>query len=69
LFNILINYYYKKLLEYKIVDYSFNEYEQDIHDAISYIPFFIAIWFGSIQNNNNINSFIKKLFYLIEKIF
>ena len=69
LYNILINYYYKKLLEYKIINYSFNDYEQDINDAISYIPFFTAIWFGSIQNNSNINSFITKLFYLIEKIF
>ena len=65
------NYYYKKLLEYGITNYTLEEYEQDIDDAISYIPFFTAVWFGTISQDELIDKnfpyfLISKMFYLIE---
>lgn len=65
LFPIFKNYYYKKLLEYGVLNYSFDEYTQDLKDAVSYIPFFTAIWFGSTPNDELIDKnfpyfFIKK---------
>ena len=73
IYNLFIPYYYKKLLEYNIINYSFQEYKNDILDALYYIPFFTAIWFGSISNDELIDKnfpyfFINKLFYLIELI-
>ena len=73
MFGLFKRYYYKKLLEYNVSDYSFQEYENDIIDSICYIPFFTAIWFGTIPYNELIDTkfpyfFINKLFYLIELI-
>ena len=64
---------YKKLLEYGITNYTFEEYEKDIYDAICYIPFFTSIWFGTIHQDELIDKnfpyfLISKLFYLIEII-
>jgi HAD superfamily hydrolase (TIGR01509 family) len=66
-------YYYKKLLEYGVSNYSFEEYETDIYNAICYIPFFTSIWFGTIPQDELIDKnfpyfFINKLFYLINMI-
>lgn len=71
IFNISKNYYYKKLLEYGVLNYTFKEYETDIYDAICYIPFFTSIWFGTTPQDELIDKnfpyfFISKLFYLIE---
>jgi len=65
LFPIFKNYYYKKLLEYGVLNYSFDLYTQDLKDAIGYVPFFTAIWFGSTPNDELIDKnfpyfFIKK---------
>jgi HAD superfamily hydrolase (TIGR01509 family) len=65
LFPIFKNYYYKKLVEYGVLNYSFNEYTKDLQDAVGYIPFFTAIWFGSTPNDELIDKnfpyfFIKK---------
>jgi hypothetical protein len=64
-------YYYKKLLEYGISNYSFEDYESDIYDAICYVPFFTSVWFGTTPSDELIDKnfpyfFINKLFYLIE---
>ena len=64
-------YYYKKIIEYGVVNYSFDEYEKDIMYALYYIPFFTSMWFGTIPNDELIDKtfpyfFILKLFYLIE---
>ena len=69
-FNLTKYYYYKKLLEYGVSNYSFEEYENDIYKAICYIPFFTSIWFGTIPQDELIDKnfpyfFINKLFYLI----
>jgi len=71
LFPLFKNYYYKKLLEYNIKNYSFAEYENDMYDALCYIPMFTAIWFGTVPNDELIDKnfpffFIQKLFSLLQ---
>jgi len=73
IFNLTKNYYYKKLLEYGITNYTFKEYEDDIYDAICYIPFFTSVWFGTIPQDQLIDKnfpyfLITKMFYLIKLI-
>jgi len=73
IFTLIKEYYYKKILEYGICKYSFEEYEDDIYNAICYIPFFTSIWFGTTPQDELIDKnfpyfFISKLFYLIELI-
>jgi HAD superfamily hydrolase (TIGR01509 family) len=63
------NYYYKKLIENGIINYSYSEYENDIKESIFYIPFFTSVWFGSLTDDDLIDKnfpffFIKKLFHL-----
>lgn len=70
-FDIFTKYYYEKLLEYGITDYSNKEYYKDLYDSVNYIPFFTSIWFGTIPQDELIDKdfpklFIKKLFYVIE---
>jgi len=72
-YPIFKNYYYKKLLENGVKNYSFLEYEQDIEDAICYIPLFTSIWFGTVSYDELIDKnfpffFIQKLFYFINKL-
>jgi HAD superfamily hydrolase (TIGR01509 family) len=66
-------YYYKKITENGITNYTFEEYESDIYDAICYIPFFTSVWFGTIPQDELIDKnfpyfLISKMFYLIEII-
>lgn len=70
-FPLFKSYYYKKLIENGIVNYSFSDYEQDIKDAVCYFPFFVAIWFGTTPQEDLIDInfpffFIQKLFYFLE---
>jgi HAD superfamily hydrolase (TIGR01509 family) len=75
LFPIFKNYYYKKLIEYGVLNYSFDLFTQDLKDAIGYVPFFTAIWFGSTPNDELIDKnfpyfFIKKhltIFHIINR--
>jgi HAD superfamily hydrolase (TIGR01509 family) len=69
-YPLLKNYYYKKVVE-KGVQYSYDQYEQDVFDAISYIPVFTAIWFGTTPQDELIDKnwpyfFICKCLALIE---
>ena len=71
IFTIAKEYYYKKIIEYGVNNYSFEEYEIDIYNAICYIPFFTSIWFGTTPQDELIDKnfpyfLITKLFYLIE---
>ena len=71
IFTIAKEYYYKKIIEYGINNYSFEEYEIDIYNAICYIPFFTSIWFGTTPQDELIDKnfpyfLITKLFYLLE---
>ena len=72
-FDLLKQYYYKKLLEYGVNSYSIEEYETDLYYSICYIPFFTSIWFGTTSHDELIDKnfpyfFINKLFYLLEYI-
>ena len=73
IYNLAINYYYKKLMEYGVKNYSYEEYKRDLYDAICYIPFFTAIWFGSIPQDELIDPnfpffLISKMFYLLSEL-
>jgi len=74
IFNLCKEYYYKKIIEYGVNNYSSEEYENDIKDAISYIPFFTSIWFGTTPTDELIDKnfpyfFISKLFNLIDLLY
>jgi HAD superfamily hydrolase (TIGR01509 family) len=65
MFPIFKIYYYKKLLEYGVLNYSMEDYTKDLLDATCYIPFLTAVWFGSTPNDELIDKnfpyfFIKK---------
>jgi beta-phosphoglucomutase-like phosphatase (HAD superfamily)/GTP:adenosylcobinamide-phosphate guanylyltransferase len=71
IFNLTKNYYYKKIIEYGVSNYTFEEYENDIYQAICYIPFFTSVWFGTIPQDELIDKnfpyfLITKMFYLLE---
>ena len=73
IFFLTKHYYYIKLIEYGITNYSLEEYEKDIHDAMCYIPFFTSVWFGTIPQDELIDKnfpyfLINKMFYLLENI-
>jgi len=66
------NYYYIKLLEYGVQNYSVKDYERDFINSICYYPFFVAIWFGITPEEDLIDKnfpffFIQKLFNFILK--
>ena len=61
------NYYYKKLIENGVNDYSYLDYENDLKDAISYFPFFVAVWFGTTPQEELID--VNFPFFLIQKLF
>ncbi len=72
-FNLFKYYYYQKLIEYGIINYTWNEYEKDILNALYYVPFFTAVWFGSLSYDELIDKnwpyfFIQKYVYLLENI-
>ena len=72
-FNLAKHYYYKKIVEYGVVDYTFEQYQTDILDAMCYVPYFTSIWFGSTPADELIDKnfpyfFITKLFYLIQYV-
>ena len=73
-FPLFKNYYYRMLINNSITNYSFLEYENDLKDAISYIPFYKYVWFGTTSINEIIDKnwtylCIKNLFYLLELIY
>ena len=73
MFQLTKHYYYKKLIEYGVTDYSLKEYENDLYSAICYIPFFTSVWFGTIPQDELIDKnfpyfLISKMFYLLENI-
>lgn len=71
IFNLIKEYYYKKLLEYGVKNYTYEQYEKDLYYSVCYTPFFTSIWFGTTPQDELIDKnfpyfFINKLFYLIE---
>jgi len=70
-YPLLIKYYYIKLIQNGIKNYSYDEYLKDVKDSICYFPFFVAVWFGTTSNDVLIDKnfpffFIQKLFYLLD---
>jgi hypothetical protein len=56
------------LIQNGITNYSKEEYEEDFKNASYYFPFFVAIWFGTLNEDELIDKnfpseFINKLFY------
>jgi hypothetical protein len=71
--NIFKDYYYVKLLENGVQNYSIDEYNIDFKNSIYYFPFFVAIWFGTVNEDELIDKnfpffFIQKLFNFIKII-
>ena len=69
--NLFMNYYFVKLNEYGINNYSKDEFLNDFKNAAYYFPMFVAIWFGCIDQDFLIDKnfpflFIKKLFSFYE---
>lgn len=68
--NILKNYYYVKLMENDVQNYTVADYEKDFTNATHYFPFFVAIWFGTLNDDELIDKnfpffFVKKYFNFI----
>jgi len=64
------HYYFCKLTEYGVKNYSKAELDTDMYDAFCYIPFFTAVWFGSMSEDELIDKnfpffFIQKLFKIL----
>ena len=49
-YSVLKHYYFTKLQE-SGVSYTWQEYEEDFKAATAYYPFFVAIWYGSMESN------------------
>jgi hypothetical protein len=52
-------------------NYSYEEYKEDIKNAICYFLFLVAVWFGTIPEDSLIDKnfpffFIQKLFLMID---
>jgi beta-phosphoglucomutase-like phosphatase (HAD superfamily)/dTDP-glucose pyrophosphorylase len=69
--NEFKEYYFRKIIEYNVA-YSREDYETDFVNASYYFPFFVAIWFGTLNEDELIDKnfprdFIKKMlcFYTI----
>jgi HAD superfamily hydrolase (TIGR01509 family) len=68
--NLFKEYYYVKLLEFGVKSYSIEEYQTDFDYSIKHFPFFVAIWFGTLNEDELIDKnfpffFIQKLFNFI----
>lgn len=69
--NIFKDFYYIKLLENGINEYLPETYNVDFVNAINFFPFFVAIWFGTLNEDELIDKnfpyfFIQKLFNFAE---
>ena len=68
--NIFKDYYYIKLIENGVQNYSQEDYNNDFENSIKYFPFFVAIWFGTVKDDELIDKnfpffFIQRLFNFI----
>ena len=71
--NIFKEYYYIKLIENGVNDYNIEDYNKDFNNAICYFPFFVAIWFGTVDEDELIDKnfpffFIQRLFNFINMV-
>ena len=68
---LIKEYYYSKFLEYSKINYTKEEYNKDFIYSIFYFPFFVAIWFGTLPQEDLIDKnfpffFIQKLINFIQ---
>jgi HAD superfamily hydrolase (TIGR01509 family) len=73
IYDLVTTYYFKKIYEYGVTNYSKEEFQMDLKNAICYIPFFTSVWFGTIQQDELIDKnfpyfFITKFIMLFEYI-
>jgi HAD superfamily hydrolase (TIGR01509 family) len=66
--DLFKEYYYTSLIKNGVTNYTKEDYEKDFKNASFYFPFFVAIWFGTISEDELIDKefpekFIKKLFH------
>jgi HAD superfamily hydrolase (TIGR01509 family) len=54
-YGLFKHYYYVKLLEYGVKDYTVEDYDADFKNAVRYFPYFVAIWFGTTPNEDLID--------------
>jgi HAD superfamily hydrolase (TIGR01509 family) len=54
-FDIFKNYYYIKLGEYGVKNYTVEKYNTDFLNAAKYFPFFVALWFGTTPTEDLID--------------
>lgn len=60
-------YYYVKLAEHGVAGYSREEYEIDFRNASRYFPFFVAIWFGTLNDDELLDKNFP--FFFIQRLF
>lgn len=65
--NIFKDYYYVKLLENGVTNYAYTDYDMDFNNSICYFPFFVAIWFGTVHDDELIDKNFP--FFFIQKLF
>jgi thiamine kinase-like enzyme len=59
--NIFKDYYFTKLIE-SGVNYSNEDYENDFLNASYYFPFFVAVWFGTLNEDELIDKYFPRGF-------
>jgi hypothetical protein len=67
IYTLCKSYYYEKLKEYGVTNYTIQQYENDIQAAICHFPFFVAIWFGSTPTQDLID--VNFPYFFIQKLF
>lgn len=75
-YNIIIDYYYNKLIESEFSPYAKkydkNLYHNDIKYSICYFPMFVSIWFGTVDQDELIDKnfpfiFINKFLFFLDR--
>jgi HAD superfamily hydrolase (TIGR01509 family) len=72
-YQLFRDYYYAKLQDYGVQSYTRDNFEHDLHYALCYIPFFTAVWFGTVSHDELIDKnfpyfLIQKLFHLLSVV-
>jgi thiamine kinase-like enzyme len=70
--DVFIQFYYSELIRFGVT-YDFNIYKNDLKNAASFTPFFVAIWFGCTPKEDLIDMnfpyfYIQKYFTFLESI-
>jgi HAD superfamily hydrolase (TIGR01509 family) len=70
-FNIILEYYYIKLCEFGVKNYDKKEFTRDVTYSICYFPILVALWFGTMDQEDLIDKnfpyvFVKKSLFFLE---